>query len=371
MIYQPKPGADYTAPTITIDNNPLKVTDKFTYLGSTISQNALIDDEISARIGKASGSFGKLTKRLWSERGVRLVTKSNVYCAVVLPTLLYGCEAWTPYRRHIRRLDQFHMRCLRRIANIKWQDMIPNTEVLQRCAQTGIEQHIKRVRLRWSGHLVRMARPMTASPRTCSTENWTLVIEHGEDNESGIRTCLRQRWSHAAFPTTPGKPLRQTVPSGVVPAIPVYETTKRRGATPRGIREWDGRLSSLHQTLTHFYVMSAADSAHHGSACIATTEHMPTQTLTEVQIRRTDGSLYIPKTYCLGWIYLPYLALSTALYILLSTNLPRADTCNKPHKLRDAVTGRNRKKSASADPLKWSAFIISACWWVLFAKLES
>ena len=157
MIYQPKPGADYTAPTITIDNNPLKVTDKFTYLGSTISQNALIDDEISARIGKASGSFGKLKKRLWSERGVRLATKINVYCAVVLPTLLYGCEAWTPYRRQIRRLDQFHMRCLRRIANIKWQDMIPNTEVLQRCAQTGIEHYIKCAQLRWSGHLVRMA----------------------------------------------------------------------------------------------------------------------------------------------------------------------------------------------------------------------
>ena len=56
--------------------------------------------------------------------------------------------------------------------------------------------------------------------------------QHGEDNESGIRTCLRQRLSHAAFPTTPGKPPRQTVPSGAVPATPVYETTKRRGATP-------------------------------------------------------------------------------------------------------------------------------------------
>ena len=98
VIYQPKPGADYTAPTITIDNNSQKVTDKFTYLVSTISHNALIDDEISARIGKASGSFDKLTKRLWSERGVRLVTKINVYCAVVVPALLYGCDAWTPYR---------------------------------------------------------------------------------------------------------------------------------------------------------------------------------------------------------------------------------------------------------------------------------
>ena len=102
------------------------------------------------------------------------------------------------------------------------------------------------------------------------------------------KDVLRQRWSHAASPTTHGKPPRQTVPSGVVPAIPVYETTKRRGETPWGIREWDGRLFSLHQTLTHFYVMSAADSAHHGSTCIAATEHMPTPTLTEIEIRRID-----------------------------------------------------------------------------------
>ena len=50
-IYQPRPGADYTAPTITIDNNPLNVVDKFTYLG-TISQNALVDDDISDELVK-------------------------------------------------------------------------------------------------------------------------------------------------------------------------------------------------------------------------------------------------------------------------------------------------------------------------------
>ena len=66
------------------------------------------------------------------------------------------CEAWTPYRRHIRRLDQFYMRCLRHIAGIKWQDMVPNTEVLEQCGTWGIEFHIKRAQLRWSGHLVRM-----------------------------------------------------------------------------------------------------------------------------------------------------------------------------------------------------------------------
>ena len=106
--------------------------------------------------GETKGNRGRLTKRLWNERGVCLSTKINVSCAVVLTTLLYGCEAWTPYRRHIRRLDQFHMHCLRQIAGIKCQDMVPNIEVLEQCGTSGIEFHIKRAQLRGSGHLVRM-----------------------------------------------------------------------------------------------------------------------------------------------------------------------------------------------------------------------
>ena len=35
--------------------------------------------------------------------------------------------------------------------------LIPNTEFLHRCAQNGIEHHIKRAQLRWSGHIVRMS----------------------------------------------------------------------------------------------------------------------------------------------------------------------------------------------------------------------
>ena len=48
------------------------------------------------------------------------------------------------------------MRCLRQIAHIKWQDRIPNTEVLQRCQITGIEAFLLTAQLRWTGHVVRM-----------------------------------------------------------------------------------------------------------------------------------------------------------------------------------------------------------------------
>ena len=46
---------------VKIDNTPLKIVDNFFYLVSTLS-NAMVSDEISSRLGKASTAFGKLTR---------------------------------------------------------------------------------------------------------------------------------------------------------------------------------------------------------------------------------------------------------------------------------------------------------------------
>lgn len=48
---------------ILLDNDKLKSVQKFTYLGSTVTANLSLDDEISGRIGKAATAFGKLMKR--------------------------------------------------------------------------------------------------------------------------------------------------------------------------------------------------------------------------------------------------------------------------------------------------------------------
>ena len=59
-MFQPKPGTNHVPSNITTDNVPLNIVDKFPYLGSTLSENAMIDDDTSARLGKASASFGGL-----------------------------------------------------------------------------------------------------------------------------------------------------------------------------------------------------------------------------------------------------------------------------------------------------------------------
>ena len=134
----------------------MKVTDSFCYLGSTLSNNASLDKEIDARLAKANAAFGALRRRLWDDHGVRLDTKVAVYRAVVLTTLLYGSESWTTYRHQIKKLDRFHMKCLRQITHIKWQDYIPNTTVLNKCKITGIEAFLIANQLRWAGHVARM-----------------------------------------------------------------------------------------------------------------------------------------------------------------------------------------------------------------------
>ncbi|XP_072934955.1 uncharacterized protein [Epargyreus clarus] len=48
------------------------------------------------------------------------------------------------------------MRCLRSILRVKWQDRIPNTEVLRRTKLSGMEAMLMNRQLRWCGHLVRM-----------------------------------------------------------------------------------------------------------------------------------------------------------------------------------------------------------------------
>ena len=156
VMLQPARGDSATIPVIKSGVTVLKVVDRFCYLGSVLSSDAGIDNDISNRLGKAGAAFGRLTRRLWDDHGIRLSTKIAVYRAVVLTTLLYGCESWTLYRRHILKLDQFHLRCLRKIANIKWQEMTPNTSVLERCQISGIEAFLMTAQFRWTGHVIRM-----------------------------------------------------------------------------------------------------------------------------------------------------------------------------------------------------------------------
>nr|VZI20073.1 unnamed protein product [Spirometra erinaceieuropaei] len=141
---------------LVINTQKTVVVENFPYLGSTLSRNTKIDDEVANRISKASQAFGRLQSTVWNRHGLQLSTKLKMYKAVILPTLLYGAETWMVYAKQARRLNHFHLSCLRRILRLKWQDRIPDTDVLERTGILSIYAILRQIQLRWSGHLVRM-----------------------------------------------------------------------------------------------------------------------------------------------------------------------------------------------------------------------
>ncbi|BHF77959.1 hypothetical protein SprV_0602106900 [Sparganum proliferum] len=159
VMHQPPPNSatpPNAPPQISVNGTQLQVVENFPYLGSTLSRNTKIDDEVANRISKASQAFGRLRSTVWNRHGLQLSTKLKMYKAVILPTLLYGAETWTVYTKQARRLNHFHLSCLRRILRLNWQDRIPDTDVLERTGILSIYAMLRQMQLRWSGHLVRM-----------------------------------------------------------------------------------------------------------------------------------------------------------------------------------------------------------------------
>ena len=156
VMFTPAPGAAYVKPSIFVYGAMLGVVDNFVYLGSTLSRDASLDAEIHFRIRNASGAFGKLEKRLWADRGISNKTKLAVYKSCVLTTLLYASETWTVLQRHIKLLERFHQKCLRRILSIKWHTPTSDTEVLERAQCCSVATMILSNQMRWTGHVIRM-----------------------------------------------------------------------------------------------------------------------------------------------------------------------------------------------------------------------
>ena len=115
-----------------INGEILEVTDRFTYLGSTITNNLSLDAKIDKRISKAAAVMSKLSKRVWENHQLTFNTRLKLYQPSVFRTLLYGSESWTTYARQENRLKSFHLRSLRRIMGIRWQDRVTNRAVLEK-----------------------------------------------------------------------------------------------------------------------------------------------------------------------------------------------------------------------------------------------
>jgi hypothetical protein len=143
-------------PVFSVANEEIEVVEEFKYLGSVLTSDCCADRDVQARIHLAAAAFGRFRQRVFENRDLRLTTKIAVYRAVCVSTLLYGSETWTVYRRHVRALEAYHIKCLQRIMGITWRDKVPHNNIYERAVTTSLEAMLRRRQLRWLGHVCRM-----------------------------------------------------------------------------------------------------------------------------------------------------------------------------------------------------------------------
>ena len=100
----------------TLGGSSLKLVDKFTYPGSSVSST---EKYIDMRLTKAWIAIVKLSVIWKSDLTDKM--KHSFFQAAVVSILLFGCTTWTLTKRLEKKLDGNHTRMLRAILNKSWR----------------------------------------------------------------------------------------------------------------------------------------------------------------------------------------------------------------------------------------------------------
>ena len=105
-----------TGDIFTLDGTSLKLVDKFTYLGSSVSST---EKDIDTRLTKVWRAIDRLSI-IWKSDRIDKMKRSFFQAAVVL-ILVYGCTTWMLTKWLEKKLDGNYTRMLRAILNKSWR----------------------------------------------------------------------------------------------------------------------------------------------------------------------------------------------------------------------------------------------------------
>jgi len=146
---------------VRIDNSTFKRVEEFKYLGTALTNQNSIAEEIKSRTRSGNACYHSV-QNLLSSRLLSKNLKIKIYTTIILPVVLYGCENWSLTLGEERKLRVFENMVLRRIFGPRrdkvtgeWR-RLHNEELNDMYCSPNIVRVIKSKRMRWDGHVVHM-----------------------------------------------------------------------------------------------------------------------------------------------------------------------------------------------------------------------
>jgi len=136
-------------------------TEEFKYLGTTLTNQNSIAEEIKSRLRSGNACYHSVQKHL-SSRLLCKNLKIKIYRTIILPVVLYRCETWSLTLREERKLRVFENMVLRRIFGPRREEVtgewrrLHNEELNDLYSSPNIVRVIKSRRIRWAGHVARV-----------------------------------------------------------------------------------------------------------------------------------------------------------------------------------------------------------------------
>ena len=152
--------------------SPVTTTDKFTYLGSTITSNNSSYNDVNRRIAIATSTMSKLSS-LWTSSRLSLALQMRFYNSVIISIITYSSASWTLTKAQKKPFDAFNTKALRRIVGVRWYDYVTDASILLRIGQPPLTTTICKLGLCAFGHICRLQPGTQAMDILASTPHST------------------------------------------------------------------------------------------------------------------------------------------------------------------------------------------------------
>ena len=171
---------------VRVGDQAIEQVDEMKYLGVMLSSDGRMQKEMEARIGSATRMIGGMSEAVLRRRELSKGTKLKVVNATIMPSLLYGCEAWSLTKQQQSKVQATQMNVLRRVQRVSRMERIRSEHIRPHLGQESVldVNQIRRKQENWKGKLNEM-----------SSDRVTKKVYVGEMEGRRPRGRPRMRWS--------------------------------------------------------------------------------------------------------------------------------------------------------------------------------